>query len=765
LYRGLLSTGADHMQLPAGAQVGSKEALPATIGSVRSKAAFLEENKNYEASAQVWQEFIRLHPDDAEAINELGIVFICSSRYEEGLACFRQALKMRPDLIAARTNAGVALRHLGKIQDAISEFQEVAEATPDDAFACFNLGTLLHLAGQYDDALAWLQKAADLCPSHGQSAVELGKVLENLTRHEEAIQAYRRAILLKPDCIEAVLNLALLLDKAEHFDEAATLLQKVVESDPNDCDGWLRLGSALQAAKRHAEALAAYRKALAIQPSLTVGYCNMSLALVKLGRIEEAIEACKKAIFIEPASPVANFNLGAMLLTIGNFRDGWQAYNYRYAMHGEQWLRDEVRAVPWTGEALAGKSILILGEQGNGDQIQFARYLPELSNLGARVFYLASERLHRLFLSLGGSVTLLSEIPEDSHFDFQCPLMSLPGVFETLGLPIPNKTPYLGAEPERIVQWKTRIGDQGFRVGIVWQGARYDGNDVRSYPLAAVRPLAAIPGIRLLSLQINGGTEQLENLSRDIRVESLGPDFDSAAVIEVVDLIISCDTSMVHVAGALGRPVWIALSEAPEWRWQLERSDSIWYPTARLFRRESGESWEGLFLRMAEALRELIVVRTSATVNEADYLPKSPPRVEVSWGELLDKISILEIKAERMTSRASAANVRRELEHLNSTLSGLAPLPLYVKKKYSSLRATNEKLWDLEDAVRVCESDKRFDSHFVELARNIYKFNDERAKLKQEINAMTKSAFVEEKQHSLRRSHESESPPTRRANE
>ena len=340
----------------------------------------------------------------------------------------------------------------------------------------------------------------------------------------------------------------------------------------------------------------------------------MSLALAGLGRLEEAIDACRKAIFIEPGSPVATFNMGTMLLTLGNFREGWQAYNYRYAMHGEKWLREEAHAAPWTGEALAGKSILILGEQGNGDQLQFARYLPDLNDLGASVSYLVPRKLHRLFRTLGGSITLLSEIPQNSRFDFQCPLMNLPGVFEHLGLPIPNKMPYLAAEPGRVASWKSRIGDHGFRVGIVWQGNRYDGDNVRSYPLDALRPLAAIPGVRLISLQINGGTEQLENLPPEMRVERLDPDFDTgedgfldaAAVIEVLDLVVTCDTSIAHLSGALGRPVWIALNEAPEWRWQRHRDDSVWYPTARLFRQEEKDDWKGLFLRMAEALAEVL---------------------------------------------------------------------------------------------------------------------------------------------------------------
>jgi tetratricopeptide (TPR) repeat protein len=731
------------------------EALSETIDSVRSRASKLEEAKDFSGAAQIWQEFLGQHPNDHEAINELGIALVCAGRYEQALATFRQAIAIQPDFISAKTNAGVALRHLDKVHLALLQFQEVAEATPDDAIACFNLGTTLHLAEQYDDALIWLEKALALNVSHAESVLELGKVLAKLDRQEEAVQAYRRAIALAPDCIAALLNLAALLQEAERFDQAITLLQKVVALRPNECDGWLRLGIALRGAGRHAESLAAYRRALSIQPGSTVGYCNMALTLSDLGRIEEAIEACKTALVIEPGSPVATFNMGTILLSVGNFRDGWPAYNYRYTMEGEKWLREDAHAAPWTGQSLAGKSILILGEQGNGDQIQFARYVSALRDLGKSVSYLVPKRLHRLFKTLNGTPTLISEIQASSRFDFQCPLMHLPGVFETLGLPVPNTTPYLAAEPDRIAQWRRRIGDHGFRVGIVWQGNRYDGNDVRSLPLAALRPLAAIPGVRLISLQINSGLEQLETLPPDMSVERLGSDFDAgedgfidaAAVIEVVDLIVSCDTSIVHLAGALGRPVWIALTERAEWRWQLERSDSIWYPTVKLFRQTARGDWDGVFSRMAEALAELLKAGTTAVVTDVENTQKPAPRVEVSWGELLDKISILKIKEERITSPAAVANVRRELMHLDGVVSSLPGLPRDVEKKRSSLRTINEALWEVEDALRACEKDQRFDPYFVELARKVYVLNDQRAKIKQEINVLMKSGFVEEKEY------------------
>ena len=224
---------------------------------------------------------------------------------------------------------------------------------------------------------------------------------------------------------------------------------------------------------------------------------------------------------------------------------------------------------------------------------------------------------------------------------------------------------------------------------------------------------------------------------------------DSAAALEVVDLVVTCDTSMAHLAGALGRPVWVALNDAAEWRWQRQRSDSVWYPTARLFRQRARGDWDKVFLEMAEALAHLLKKGANASTGEA-LTPSELPQVEVSWGELLDKISILEIKTERMSQAASVANVKRELEHLRSTLAAYPPLPIDIDRQRASLRSINEKLWDLEDAVRTCEAERTFDASFVELARKIYAFNDERARIKKQINVLMKSGFIEEKEHRSR---------------
>jgi tetratricopeptide (TPR) repeat protein len=735
-------------------RAGVNEGLSLEILRVQSQALQFQNSKNFDAAANLWHQFLQKHPGNADALSELGGVALSSSQYEDALKWFSRALGVRPDLVSAKAGSGTALRHLNRFEEAASILKMAVAATPNDALICSNLGASLGALQRHEEALVWLQRASDLCPGNADYVHQLGKVLQTLKRNEEAIEAYRRATALRPKYIDALLDLGGLLQEARRFDEAAITFQKVVDLEPNHCNGWLGVGAALLGVRRYAESLAAFRRAITIQPGSAVAYCNMSLALSGLGRTEEAIEACRKAIFIEPGSTVATFNMGTMLLSLGNYGEGWPAYNYRYAMHGEKWLREEAHAAPWMGEALTGKSIIVLGEQGYGDELQFSRYLSELSNLGARVFLIAPERLHRLFKTLAGAITLLSEIPDNSRFDFQCPLMNLPGVFEQLGLPMPARVPYLAAEPGRVARWKNRIGDGGFRVGIVWQGNRYDSNDVRSFPLAALRPVAKVPGVRLISFQIGGGTDQLANLPSDMQVETLDADFDqgedsfldSAAAAEVVDLCITCDTSMAHLIGALARPLWIALPEFPEWRWQYKREDSVWYPTARLFRQTANGDWDGVFLRMAEALTELLDAQQAAAKNES-YEQLKTPSVEVSWGELLDKISILEIKAERMNSPVSLANVRRELEHLKSTLAALTPLPLTVDRKRASLRATNEKLWDLEDAIRACEAEQRFDSHFIDIARSIYVCNDERAKLKQQINALMKSSLVEEKEY------------------
>lgn len=756
--------------------VADTASSPAGRAVVREQAHRFSQDHRHEKAVDAWLQYLEQNPKDGEAANELGLVLLGLDRFAEALRWFRHAAAVHRGLVAARLNAGIALRRLRRFDEAAACFQDVLARDPYHHAACFNLGVTLRALDRHDKALRWLHRAFDLRPSCAESACELGNALRELNRDEEAAAAYRQALALEPDGAGALLGLGALQHEDRRFDDAAATFQRAVAANPLSHTGWLGLAGALLGARRYANALAAYRRALALQPASAAAYCNMALALMGLGRSEEAIDACRKAIALEPESPVPRFNLASVQLSLGNFREGWPDYEQRYAMTGGKWPLEAARAAPWTGEALTARSILILGEQGNGDQIQMARYLPALRDLGASVAFLLPGRLHRLFATLRGQIELLSELPPNSRFDYQCPLMSLPGAFGRLGLPVPV-APYLTAEPERVARWSRHIGGDGFRVGVVWRGYSASGDaDHRAFRIEALRPLSAIPGVRLISLQFGEGKERLETLPAGMRVEDLGPDFDTgehgfldaAAAVMALDLVVTCDTSMAHLAGALGRPVWIALNKTPEWRWQRDRTDCIWYPTARLFRQTIDGDWDGVFLHMTQALEEQFAandpqagagafsskaVSTLRGENASQQKsgdapqPQPLPRIDASWGEVVDKITILEIKGQRLTASAAIANVGRELAHLMSAVGGLKRLPAEIATRRDALRAVNERLWDVENALRACEAERCFDAHFIKLARSVYALNDERCRIKREIDTFLKSPFIEEKEY------------------
>lgn len=747
------SQSPDSLPDPAGA-------VPAIdVAILKSRAQDLQRAGRTEEASQAWRSYCARQPGDAAAADTLGNLLCDLGQHEDGLNWFRRAVLADPTLTAAKINAGRTLGTLKRYDEALACFGEMAAAAPDDGLVCFHQGVVLQAMDRHDEALKWLRRACDLRPADPAAAAELGAVLRKLKQDEPAIDAYRQSVALRPGDGATWAKLGAALNDSRQFEAAVTAYQAVIDRDQDNLDGWMGLALGLLGTHRHSLALDAYRRALALQPASAAGYANMALALLGLSRFDEAIEACRKALVLEPGSAVPMFNLACAQLARGNLSEGWRAYESRFPMGGKKWARDDIRAAPWTGEPLEGKSILVLAEQGNGDQIQFARYLPALGKLGASAFYLVGKRLHRLLGSLPEEPTLFDVVPDGMTFDYQCSLMSLPGVFERRGLQLPAE-PYLAAEPERVRAWAPRIGDHGFRIGVVWQGNRYpNGDGLRSYPLSALKPIAAIPGVRLISLQLKTAGEALDTLPEGMRIEDLGPDFDkgedgfidSAAVMATLDLVISCDTAMVHLAGALGRPVWIALHTASEWRWLRDRADTAWYPTARLFRQKHAGAWDDVFARMAQALTDHLAGRTAASLDAGPApvpgeAAAPTPQVDVSWGELLDKITILEIKAERLTSTAALANVRRELAHLEMA-AGADRLPPEVRTDYDALRVTNRKLWDIEDAIRNCEAEQRFDAEFISLARSVYIVNDERGRLKRMINQRMNSAFVEEKQY------------------
>jgi len=405
------------------------------------------------------------------------------------------------------------------------------------------------------------------------------------------------------------------LHQSGKLDEAEQLYASILAAEPRHLGALYNQGVLLHDLRRYEEAVSSYDRALAIQPQAPRILFSRANALGELRRIDEALADFDRAIALDPEFDKAKRNRGILKLLIGDFAGGLVDYEQRRPKDPARRMLPSLTAPDWTGDNLDGRSILVSDATGMGDAIQLVRYLPMLTGLGARVSFMGNAKLFRLFATLAPGVRCVAALEPGEQFDFQCKLLSLPYLFRTELATIPNSVPYLHAEPELVQKWKARIGEHGFKVGVCWKGNPSRSIDAgRSIPLAGLHRLARIPGVRLISLQKRFGLEELETLPESMRVETLGEDFDegadafidSAAVMANLDLMISTCTSLAHLAGALARPTWVALKLVPEWRWQLDREDSPWYPTMRLFRQSQRDQWDPVFDAMTQALAQAV---------------------------------------------------------------------------------------------------------------------------------------------------------------
>jgi hypothetical protein len=470
---------------------------------------------------------------------------------------------------------------------------------------------------------------------------------------------------------------------------------------------------------------------------------GQGLALRSLGRFSEAMAAFDAAEALGSREAIAG--KGCLMLTLGDFENGLEGYEAR-------WLKGKsiaealgTRFETWKGPGRKAKRVLVLNDHGLGDTIQFFRYLPLMAAAGVDATFVCPPRLRRL-LSSKTNLRFADSPPEGEPFDAQIAISSLPYAFGTRLETIPAAVPYLAAEPALREMWLKRIGAEGFKIGVAWQGnPDPEADRARSMPLAALAPLAGIPSVRLISLQKGEGEEQLSSLPPSMPVQALGANFDAgadafvdtAAVMTCLDLIITCDTSVAHLAGALAVPVWVALKSDAEWRWLTGRADSPWYPTMRLFRQSRRGVWADVFEAMAHELAQLAERRT------ASHILSMP----CSLGELVDKITILRIKAERIREPQKLANVHRELKLLKRLACEDGAPGSSLDVLTNQLAHVNARLWTIEDALRACEREGDFGPRFVALARSVYCENDTRAAIKRAINTLMSSALVEEKSY------------------
>ncbi len=434
-----------------------------------------------------------------------------------------------------------------------------------------------------------------------------------------AVESYHRALKLKPGSIEIYINLGNARADQWRLDEAVACYERVLELRPDHADAQNSLANAMSMQGRLDEAVALYRKSIAAKPGIATFYVNQGNALRAQGKLDEALASYEQALRITPDHSGAHWNRSLAWLLMGHYEAGWAEYEWRWRHRME--LPDFARP-PWDGGPLSGKTVLLHAEQGLGDTIQFIRYAPLVQRRGGRVVVACQRPLLALLAGCAGIDAVVPQEDRLPDFDVHAAIMGLPHLFGTTLADIPADIPYLAAQTARVSRWRGELDPiPEFKVGLVWQGNPYHTLDQhRSFRLAEFAPLARVPGVKLVSLQWGPGSEQLDEPGRKFPVINLPgrvrlPDqafLDDAAIMMHLDLVVTVDSAMAHLAGALGRPTWVALPFAGDWRWLFNRDDSPWYPTTRLFRQTRWGDWPGVFERIAAALAEEVARRARA---------------------------------------------------------------------------------------------------------------------------------------------------------
>jgi len=577
----------------------------------------------------------------AAAYSNFGVVLAALARHEEALASYDSALALKPDYVDVLHSCGNALCALGRAQAALESFERALALRPDHADALFNRAQILYEFEREQEALESIERAIALKPDHAAAFALHGRLLCALRRDAEALASFDRALALKPDDADSLVargnahyamksyaaaladcdrvlllrpdaaplhnNRGNALRELGRQQEALDSFERALTLDPSYADAYSNRGNALLELNRPAKALADYDRALALKPDFTYALVNRGIALHYLERFEEALESFDRALALAPELAEAHWNKGLLLLSLGDFARGFPDYEWRWRREGEMKPRDFAQPT-WRGEDLRGRSILLHAEQGFGDSIQLLRYVPMVVAKGGQVVLEIPDSLMPLVGRRDGAVAMINPGAPLPSFDLHCPLLSLPLAFGTTLATIPAQVPYLRVPAERAANWRNWLPCSGRpRVGLVWSGKPTHKNDHnRSIAFDRLAPLVSLPGVDFISLQREYRDADLAALAAFpnlLRLDGGLADFaDTAAVVEALDLVITVDTAVAHLAGALGKPVWILLSSIQDWRWLVQREDSPWYPTARLFRQPAIGDWDSVIARVAREL-------------------------------------------------------------------------------------------------------------------------------------------------------------------
>jgi tetratricopeptide (TPR) repeat protein len=575
----------------------------------RALAAY--EAGDLDDAQRLCEAILRAKPDDFDAVHIAAIVQSRRAQHDAALAGYDRALGIRPDSAVAHNNRANCLRELGRLDEALASYERAITIRPDYAEAFHNRAVTLQDQRRFADALASYDRAIALRPDYADALYRRGNCLQSLDRYEEALASLDRALAARPDYAEAYNSRGLCLKKLGRADDALASYERALAARPDYPEACYNRGNCLKEMRRFAEAIASYDRAIALAPDYPEAFNNRANCRKELLRFDEALQDYAQAISLRPDYADARFNAALCRLLIGDFARGWEEHETRWEAGARRAFRRNLAQPLWRGEPIAGKTILLYAEQGYGDAIQFCRYVPLVAATGARVLFEVNASLRDLMTSLAGEAQVVPAGAPLPAFDLQCPLLSLPLAFGTRLETIPAATPYLRASPAAMAKWRERLGTKtGPLIGLAWSGSATHHDDAnRSIPLRALLPLLDA-GATFVSLQKELGADDapfprergdIRHFSGELKTFS-----DTAALVAQMDLVISVDTSIAHLAGALAKPAWILLPFMPDWRWLLDRDDSPWYPTLRLFRQDAAREWDGVIARVRADLGKLL---------------------------------------------------------------------------------------------------------------------------------------------------------------
>lgn len=540
-----------------------------------------------------------------------------SGHLEESVAACRQAIALVANFPEAYNNLGNTLKDLGRLDEAVAAYRQAITLRPGYPEGYNNLGNTLRDQGKLDEALATCRQAIALRPNFAEAYCNLGNVLSDREEFAAAREAYRQASTLRPALAEAHCNLGIVLlrDKQAggRLEEAAAAFQQARALRPNYPEAITNYGSVLREQGKLAEAVAAYRQAMALQPDYASAHNNLGVVLQDQGQLAAADAAYRQAIELKPDYPDAQFNRALLQLLQGDYKAGWEAHEWRWQcalFRPHHW---NIPQPMWDGSELTDRTIILHVEQGFGDIIQFIRFVPLVAARcgGGEVLVKCVPELRRLLQHTPGMTRWLEDAEPLPAFDVHCSFMSLPLALGSTLENLPREVPYLHAEAAEVEKWRRELaGDtQRLKVGVVWSGNPTHTNDRnRSMPREALAPLGQVPGVSFYSLQKGAADQPVGSAGLKLidRTAELKDFVDTAALLANLDLVIAVDTAVAHLAGAMGKPVWTLLPFMPDWRWLLEREDSPWYTTMRLFRQTTRGDWEGVIQRVKVALERLV---------------------------------------------------------------------------------------------------------------------------------------------------------------